>query len=272
MNPDHLQRFGGIARLYGHSALQTFSQSHVMIVGLGGVGSWAAEALVRSGIGHLSLVDLDDLCLTNTNRQIHALSNTIGQPKTTALAQRLLLINPDLKLTTHQTFYTAKNSSELLDHHSLHAVLDAIDSVPHKCHLLATCHQRQIPVITSGGAGGRIDPAQIQLADLAHTHGDPLLQTVRRTLRADYGFPAHQGKKPPLFHLPAIFSPEKPRFPQPDGTCAATRPENLAKGLKCDSGFGAATHLTATFAHHTTAWILKTLSTKKSITPLPPEK
>ena len=251
---DYLNRFGGIARLYGIVSLKRFSKAHVMVVGLGGVGSWAIEALARSGVGQFTLVDLDDLCLTNTNRQIHATTDTIGQSKAIVLAKRILQINPDARCTVEQTFYSEKNSEDLLST-TPNAVVDAIDSVRAKCHLLATCHEKNIPVIASGAAGGRIDASQIRLDDLSRTFGDALLLSVRKRLRSEYRFPKAE-KKAPKFKIPAVFSPESPIFPTCDGNTSTTRPEEMPGGIKCDSGYGAATHLTATFGNLLAGWIL----------------
>ncbi|MGE9271273.1 MAG: tRNA threonylcarbamoyladenosine dehydratase, partial [Verrucomicrobiales bacterium] len=159
------ERLSGIARLYGHKAFQNFQQASVTIVGVGGVGSWAAESLARSGIGTLTLVDPDDLCVTNTNRQIHALEGQYGRPKTSALAERLRLIQPDIEIHEIQAFYSEKSVDEVLEPPA-NAVIDAIDSIRAKCHLLATCYERHIPIISSGAAGGRRDPTRISVADL----------------------------------------------------------------------------------------------------------
>lgn len=261
MTDNYLRRFGGIARLYGLPALAKFAESHVMIIGLGGVGSWAAEALARSGIGRFTLVDLDDLCLTNTNRQIHALSGTIGQSKAKVLAERVSAINPEARCSVKASFYTEKTSDDLLACQP-DLVVDAIDSVRPKCHLLATCHSRRVPVIACGGAGGRIDPTRIQIDDLSRTHGDALLLSVRRRLRSDYHFPrvGDSKKKPPKFRIPAVFSPEPPRFPSCDGGITLERPADLPGTIKCDSGYGASTHVTATFGNHLAGWVLGCLA------------
>ena len=257
MTEDYLRRFGGVSRLYGLSSLERFSKSHVMVVGLGGVGSWTVEALARSGIGRLTLVDLDDLCLTNTNRQIHALSDTIGQSKAEVLANRVRSINPEATCEVKASFYTDKNSADLLAD-DLDLVVDAIDSVRPKCHLLATCHSRNLPVIACGGAGGRIDPSLIQIDDLSRTYGDSLLLSVRKRLRLEYGFPKARDnkKKTPKFRLPAVFSPEPPRFPTCDGEISSERPADLPGIIKCDSGYGACTHVTATFGNLLAGWVL----------------
>lgn len=240
-------RFSGIARLYGLPALQRFQAATVTIVGLGGVGSWAAESLARSGIGHLVLVDPDDLCVTNTNRQIHAHSSTFGQPKTRALAERLRQINPELQITEQPVFFSEKTSIQLL-HPAPQAVIDAIDSLRAKCQLLADCHHAKIPVICSGAAGGRRDPTRIHINDLSSTSHDSLLTAVRRQLRREHGFPkSPDGKKSPPFGIPAIFSDEPPQFPTCDGGVSHQRPTELPPGLRCDAGYGSVTHLTASF-------------------------
>ncbi|MFT7304709.1 MAG: tRNA A37 threonylcarbamoyladenosine dehydratase [Akkermansiaceae bacterium] len=258
MTEDYLNRFGGIARLYGMSALGRFSRSHVMVIGLGGVGSWTVEALARSGVGKFTLVDLDDLCITNTNRQIHATHGMEGKSKAVVLAERVRTINPEAQCVIEQCFYSEKNSEELLSRNP-DAVADAIDAVPQKCHLLASCRDRAIPVIASGGAGGRIDASQIRLDDLAKTHGDALLLSVRKRLRTNYRFP-NRDKKSYKFKIPAVFSPEQPKFPTCDGATTTARPEEMDGGIKCDSGYGAATHLTATFGNLMAGWILDQLT------------
>lgn len=257
MTEDFLNRFGGIARLYGMASLEKFAQSHVMVIGLGGVGSWTVEALARSGVGHFTLVDLDDLCLTNTNRQIHATTGTIGKSKATVLAERVALINPDARCRIEQSFYTESNSAELLGLNP-DVVVDAIDSVRPKCHLLATCREKEIPVIASGGAGGRFDASQIRIDDLSKTFGDALLLSVRKRLRSEYRFPKAE-KKARKFKIPAVFSPEAPKFPTCDGKTTTNRPEEMTGGIKCDSGYGAATHLTATFGNLMAGWVLDQL-------------
>lgn len=258
---DHfLQRFGGIARLYGIRALENFSRRHVMVIGLGGVGSWTVEALARSGVGKFTLVDLDDLCLTNTNRQIHALTGTIGQSKARALAERIALINPEASCLPEPCFYSEKTSARLLDS-GPDVVVDAIDSVRAKCHLLDTCQARNLPVVACGGAGGRTDPTRVQIDDLSRTFGDALLLSVRKRLRSEYHFPKVRSgeKKSPKFRIPAVFSPEPPRFPSCDGGTTTERPADLPGTIKCDAGYGAAAHLTATFGNLLAGWVLEQL-------------
>lgn len=240
-------RFSGISRLYGQAALERFSQARVAVVGIGGVGSWTVEALARSGIGHLTLIDLDEICLSNVNRQLHAMDGQIGRLKTTAMADRIHAINPDCITEEKQTFYSEKNADELLGA-GFDVVIDAIDAVRQKCHLIAACKERGIPIVTCGAAGGRSDPSRIQVADLALTSQDALLLQTRKNLRSHHGFPkAPTGKKIKKFGVTAIFSSEPPVFPQTDGSVSCERPEGSNLRLNCDSGYGTATPVTATF-------------------------
>lgn len=240
-------RFSGISRLYGQSALAHFRQAKVAIIGIGGVGSWTVEALARSGIGHLTLVDLDEICISNVNRQLHAMDGQIGKLKTSAMAERIRAINPEAVIEEKQTFYSEKNSAELLDG-GFDVVIDAIDAVRQKCLLIAECKKRNIPVVTCGAAGGRRDPAKIQVADLALTSGDALLLQTRKNLRSHHEFPkAPTGRKIKKFGVIAVFSTESPVFPQCDGSVSSEKPQGTNLRLNCDSGYGTATPVTATF-------------------------
>ena len=262
MTESYLNRFAGIARLYGMEALENFLHSHVAIIGIGGVGSWTAEALARSGVGQLTLVDLDDLCQTNTNRQIHATNDVTGQSKALVMAERLRLINPEIEVHVRQQFYTEENADDILSS-SLNAVIDAIDSMRPKCHLLAECYQRQIPVFCSGGAGGRKDLTKIKVGDLTQAHGCALLSHARKNLRAHYGFPAG-GTKPPKFGITTVFSSEQPCYPTADGCTSLERPDELPSGLRCDAGYGTVTHITAAFGLALAGEALKSLAQKKT--------
>ena len=196
------QRFDRVGRLVGDDGMTRLLNASVMIIGLGGVGSFAAEALARSGIGHIRLVDYDRVCLTNTNRQIQAIEGEIGRHKADALAERLRLINPQAKIESIKQFYDATSSEQLLDE-PVDFVLDAIDHVTSKCHLIMSCVRKAIPIVCSTGAAGRIDPTAIRSADLADTRIDPLAQTVRRILRQSFNFP----RKGP-FGVQAVYSIE----------------------------------------------------------------
>ena len=175
-------RFVGIERVYGIDGFLKLLGSRVMVIGVGGVGSWAVEALVRSGVGKIVLVDLDDVCVSNMNRQLPALSNTVGQSKISVLSERMLLINPLLKIDLIHDFYTLKTSEKILST-PVDFVIDAIDSLANKAFLVSSCKQMAIPVVTVGGAGGKIDPTCIRTCDLGETTVDPLLKQLRKKLR-----------------------------------------------------------------------------------------
>lgn len=258
MTSDFDFRFGGIARLYGKSALSTFQQSHVAVIGIGGVGSWAAEALARSGIGTISLFDLDDLCVSNINRQIHALQSTVGHMKVDAMAERLRDINPDIDARPCHTFITPNNLEEHLSK-DFDYIFDATDSVKAKTAIIAFCVRRKIKLICSGGAGGQTDPTQIQIADLNRTIQDPLLAKIRNNLRRIHGFSRNPKRK---YRVDCVYSTEQLVYAQNDGSVCQSKPENNGPAkLDCASGFGAVTHVTASFAFIAVSKILKKLST-----------
>jgi tRNA threonylcarbamoyladenosine dehydratase len=244
---DFQHRFGGIARLYGQAALERFLGARIAVIGIGGVGSWAVEALARSGIGHLTLVDLDEICLTNVNRQLHAMDGQIGRQKTEAMADRARAIHPGCEVRVMPVFFTEKTAGQILDA-GFSGVIDAIDSLRHKALLIAECRNRGIPLVTCGGAGGRRDPTRIRACDLAFSGKDALLHQLRRKLRREHGFPATpMGTMPEPFGIDAVFSDEAPYFPQCDGSVSTERPDGADLRLTCESGYGTATHVTATF-------------------------
>ncbi len=254
-----LQRFGGTARLYGQPALQLFADAHICVVGIGGVGCWAAEALARTGIGAITLIDMDDVCVTNTNRQIHALKETVGQAKTEVMAQRILAINPECKVTCVDDFITAENTAGLMSAGFTY-VIDAIDSVRPKAALLAFCRRNKIPLVTTGGAGGQIDPTQIQVADLAKTIQDPLAAKLRERLKSDFNIVKNSKGK---LGIDCVFSTEALMYPQPDGSvCASRSTAEGPKKMDCASGFGAATMVTASFGFVAVSHVLKKMMAK----------
>ncbi|MFD1009326.1 tRNA cyclic N6-threonylcarbamoyladenosine(37) synthase TcdA [Oceanisphaera ostreae] len=256
------ERFGGIARLYGNDALATFAQSHICVIGIGGVGSWAAEALARSGVGAITLIDMDDICITNTNRQIHALSNQIGQEKTVAMGERIARINPDCKVTIVDDFISADNQAEYLLT-DFDYVLDAIDSVKAKVALIAFCKRNKIPIITAGGAGGQTDPSQIMIRDLSKTIQDPLAAKVRNDLRRFHNFSKNPKRK---FGVDCVFSTEQPRYPDGSGGICNAKPSlDGTMKMDCASGFGAITHITATFGFFMVSRILAKLAVKQAV-------
>jgi tRNA threonylcarbamoyladenosine dehydratase len=260
---DYFTRFAGISRLYGVAALETFQQTHVVVIGIGGVGSWAAEALARSGIGEITLIDLDDVCISNVNRQLHALTETIGQDKVAVMAERILQINPDCKVNQVADFIAPDNLVELLSG-KVDYVLDAIDSVKAKVALIAWCKRNKIPLITTGGAGGQLDPTQIQIADLTLAFNDPLLAKVRNMLRRDHNFSRNPKRR---FGVDCVFSTEQLRYPQADGSVCQQKPaksdENSgAMRLDCSGGFGATTVVTASFGLAAVSRLLSKLASK----------
>jgi tRNA A37 threonylcarbamoyladenosine dehydratase len=260
VSDSYLHRFSGIGRLYGTTALDRFRHAHVAVVGIGGVGCWAAECLARSGIGKITMIDADDLCVTNTNRQIHALDGTYGKPKVGVMAVRLRAIQPEIQVTERQEFLSDRNVDDFLDA-GFDAVIDAIDAVRAKCVLLAKCRERAVPVVACGGAGGRRDATRIQVTDLARTRDDALLMTVRKRLRDEHGFPkAPTGEKVKKFGIEAVFSDEPPLYPTCEGEVSHDRPEDLPSGLRCDAGYGTATHVTAVFGMIAAGRVLATLT------------
>lgn len=199
------RRFDRIGRLVGDVAMSTLERSHVMVMGVGGVGSFAAEALVRTGVGTVTLVDFDLVCATNANRQLHTLQQTLGEPKVEVMAERLRRVNPKAKVLTRQVFYNADTSNDLLfgGGPKVDLVIDAIDNMTAKCHLIATCRDHQIPIVVNMGAAGRMDPTQVRVVDLNRTENDPFARMVRKVLRIKHGFVGRA-----LTGIPAVFSAE----------------------------------------------------------------
>ncbi|MBJ9664213.1 tRNA threonylcarbamoyladenosine dehydratase, partial [Burkholderia gladioli] len=207
---DRSRRFGGVARLYGPAALAAFERAHVAVIGIGGVGSWSVEALARSAIGQLTLIDLDNVAESNTNRQLHALDGNYGKAKVEAMAERIALIDPACRVHCVEEFAEPDNFEALLGG-GFDFVIDAIDSVRTKVALIAWCVARGIPLVTVGGAGGQLDPTRIRIDDLALTIQDPLLSKVRAQLRKQHGFPRGPKAK---FKVSAVYSDEPLIYPE----------------------------------------------------------
>lgn len=252
--PDLERRFGGIARLYGEAALGRFLQSHVCVVGVGGVGSWVVEALARSGIGRLTLIDLDHVAESNTNRQLQALEGNYGKAKVQVLAERVRAIHPVCQVDCVEEFVAADNLAGLI-HDDMDWVMDCIDSFRVKAALIAHCRRRKIRCLAVGGAGGQSDPTRIRVADLARTEHDPLLAKTRKLLRSDYGFSRNPARR---FGVPAVYSAEQPRQPQRGAACDLDEPVP-ASGLNC-AGFGAVMHVTASFGLVAVGTVLERLA------------
>ena len=241
--------------MWGREAFARIRGAHVAVIGVGGVGGWAAEALARGGVGKLTLVDMDEICVTNINRQVHALDTTVGQAKTAAMAERLRGVSPGVEVVEEFRFFTADSADDLLSR-DWDGVLDCIDSVPHKCLLLDGCRRRGIPVVTVGAAGGRRDPCRVETADLARTYHDALLQRVRKRLRQKFDFPRNPRKK---WGIHAVFSPEPVVYPHADGSVCATREEGSGLRLDCDSGYGTAAFVTGAFGFAAAAAMMREL-------------
>jgi tRNA A37 threonylcarbamoyladenosine dehydratase len=223
-------RFHRGERLLGSPLVEDLRRRHVMVIGLGGVGSWAAEMLVRTGVGEVSLVDFDKVCVTNTNRQLHARKGTIGKHKATVMSERLEAINPAAKLNVKIAFYNEKSSPELLAAKP-DLVLDAIDNITAKCHLLAQCKELGIPVVSSMGAAARLDPTQVRSADISATHTDPMARSIRKILRKLYKIESG---------ISCVYSTETPNQPQStetpyDHVCVCPAPDGEFRDLHtCD--------------------------------------
>lgn len=257
------ERFGGIDRLYGAGALARFSRSHVVVVGLGGVGSWLVEALARSGVGRLTLIDADDLCVSNTNRQLPALTGQYGRGKAEAMAERCRAINPEITVDAIASFLTPSNLEDLLGRGE-DIVVDACDSFRTKVETIAWCRRRKLPIITVGAAGGRLDPTLVRVRDLSRTEHDAMLALIRRKLRSEFNFPKNHQR---YFGVSAIYSLENVQYPQPDGTVCGLRPKvgaDAALKLDCGAGLGAATHITGAFAFVAAGKALEMLLKPKS--------
>ncbi|MEM9692296.1 MAG: tRNA threonylcarbamoyladenosine dehydratase [Myxococcota bacterium] len=205
------RRFDRAARLFSEPGLHALMGARVIIFGMGGVGSFALEALARSAVGHLTLVDFDDICVTNHNRQLHALKGEIGKAKVEVMAERARRIHPTATIEPIATFYRAETSDELLSGEITY-VVDAIDNLTAKAHLIATCIRRGLPLVSSMGAAARLDPTRIKVADLAHTRGDPMARAVRKILKREYGIAATSGEP---IGVQAVYTDEPPTAPSP---------------------------------------------------------
>ncbi|MFK5985069.1 MAG: tRNA cyclic N6-threonylcarbamoyladenosine(37) synthase TcdA [Pseudomonadota bacterium] len=257
---DYQQRFAATARLYGQQPVENFQNQHVLVVGVGGVGSWAAEALVRSGIGFISLIDPDSISESNINRQIHSLDNTLELTKVEVMQQRLKLINSFCQISIYQQSLNEDNCEFFLSaEKKIDYVIDAIDSVKQKAALIAYCKRFKIPIITTGGAGGLSDPTQIGITDLSKTYNDPLAAKVRYLLRSKYNYSRNLKSK---FSIDCVFSTEQAVYPQEDGTVSYSKPTVKGLRLDCNYGYGSSVCVTSSFAMAAVARVLQKLAKK----------
>lgn len=255
---DRERRFGGVTRLYGVDSAECLRKANVCIVGIGGVGSWSAEALARTGIGRITVVDLDMVAESNTNRQIHALGDIYGKAKVHAIAERIQAINPDCKVTCIEDFVTQENVEPILNQ-NFNVVIDAIDQVRAKVAMINCCRRINTKIVVAGAAGGQIDPTQVLSADLSRTIQDPLLSKVRALLRREHGFPRGTKK----FGISAVFSTEALRYPDTNANCSS---DSGINGLNC-SGFGSSVCVTSVFGMVVAAEAIKLIINGGRATP-----
>jgi len=251
---DFYMKFGGIGRLFGADALEKIKSSRVLVIGIGGVGSWVAESLARTGVGHITLVDLDDLCVTNINRQSHALITTVGKFKVDVMKERIEQINPDCEVITHQCFISPK-SMETIFGESYDFIIDACDDFTNKAILIDHCYRNKLPLIVIGGAGGKIDPQMIRVTDLSFSQNDRLLARLRKKLRQDFNFPDEKTE----LGIWAVWSYERARYPTSSG-CLSYRPPGMAKNMDCSEGFGSASFVTGAFAFAASSLVIRRLT------------
>ncbi len=254
LSENYLQRFSGLSRIYGFNALEYLQQAKFCIVGVGGVGSWAAEAAARSGIGFITLIDHDNIELSNTNRQIHTLESTLGQSKVEALAERIQQINPECECNAIDDLVTRANL-ERFNFQQFDYVIDAIDHVQQKLSLVHYLRRNKIKLVSTGGAGGLTDPSQIEIADLTRTFNDPLLAKMRANLRHQLGYTRNPKRR---FGIDCVFSSQQPVYPAENGEISYAKPgsENQTT-LDCANGIGSFVGVTASFGFTAVSHALK---------------
>ena len=235
-------RFHGIGRLFGNDKLTRLQDARIMVVGLGGVGSWTAEALARTGVGHIHLVDLDDICVSNINRQLHALNSTVGKLKVEVMEARFREINPALEVTIEHSYLTHKNIEALLTWLP-DVIIDCTDDVDNKCLMARIAREKGLKLVTIGASGGRTDPTQVEVGDMCKTSNDKLLFKVRKILRQNHGFPRENKGN---FGIRAVHTPERAVYTTVDG-CLTNEPKDIREGLDCAGGYGSASFVTGTF-------------------------
>ncbi len=254
---DHKRRFGGVERLYGKQALQEFKKAHIIVIGIGGVGSWVVEALARNAIGKITLIDMDIVAESNINRQLPALSSTLGKNKTDVMAQRVNDINADCDINIIEDFLTRDNIPDLISHDADY-IIDCIDNSKVKAALIAWCKRQKVKIVTIGGAGGKTDPSLIKIADLSRTIHDPLLSRTRKILRQKHNFSANIKRR---FNIPSIYSTEHIKYPTSEGEITNEKTQNEVSGLSC-AGIGSSVMVTGSFAFMAVSHILQRLSDK----------
>ena len=259
------EKFGSLTRVYGEAVHDRIRHSHICVIGIGGVGSWAVEALARTGVGQITLVDGDEISMSNMNRQIHTLESSLGKQKVEVMRDRVLDINSRCKCNVIDTFIDEDNHRKILEREYVDkrydCVIDAIDSIKYKAMMIYCCKRNKIPIVTTGGAGGLTDPTKIEVADLARTWNDPLAATVRSRLRFKYGYTRNTKR---TFGIPCVFSSEQQRYPDKHGKPGFCKPGVAGLTLDCNYGYGSVVSVTASFGFAAAAKALE-LVTKKAI-------
>lgn len=257
---DFEEKFGSLSRVYGDDQLQRIRDLNICIVGLGGVGSWAAEALARSGVGKLTLVDGDTISKSNINRQLHALDSNIGKSKAVVMYERISQINSECEVQVIEQFINEDNQRDILER-GYDGVLDAIDSLKFKAAIIYNCKRNKVPVVTTGGAGGLTDPTMITINDLSSTWNDPLASALRLCLRQQHRFTRNPKNS---FGVPCVYSTEQQRYTDKDGNPDYRKPGVAGLSLDCFSGYGSSVMVTASFGLTAAAKIIDFVLKKKA--------
>jgi len=252
---NYSRRFGGVERLYGRQALERFKNAHIIVIGIGGVGSWVVEGLARNAIGKITLIDMDVVAESNINRQLPALSSTLGRNKTDVMAERVKEINEDCEVCIIEDFLTKENIEEIIVKDANY-IIDCIDNSRVKAALISWCKRQKLKIITMGGAGGKIDPSQINVSDLSRTIHDPLLSRTRKLLRQSYNFSKNTKRR---FNIPCVYSTEHLKYPTASGKITNTKTQDEISGLSCAGGIGSSVMVTGSFGFMVVAQVLKKL-------------
>ncbi len=270
-NKDYAERFAGIERLYGKNKAKIIAALHICVIGIGGVGSWAVEALARSGVGEITLIDHDDIALSNMNRQIHTLDSSIEQSKVSAMLERVMQINPHCQCHVIDDLLTENNLKKHIgcdfDSESpanFDYIIDAIDSVKQKSALIYYCKRNKIPIITTGGAGGLSQPTAVEIRDLSKTFNDPLAAKVRSQLRYQYNFSKNPKSR---FGIECVFSTEQQVYPQADGSVGQEKPTMKGVSLDCNFGYGSSSCVTSVFGFAAAARVIDKAVARRQNTP-----
>jgi len=256
------RRFAGIARSYGEQPFVQIQAAHVCVIGLGGVGSWVVEALARSGVGAITMIDLDVVAESNINRQLVATTDSLGRDKTAVMKERIAAINPQCQVSLVDDFLTVDNIQTYISS-KFDFVIDCIDDYRVKAALIAFCKRQKISILTTGGAGGQTDPSQVRQTDLSGTQHDALLAKTRKLLRQDYQFARNPKRS---FSVPCVYSDEQAVYLDHEGVVSKQRThqtEQAASALSCAGSMGSITHVTGTFAFFAAAYVLNSLAKKE---------